>query len=68
MKASNVIIGSIIFFAVCLFSTLVINNPYINVLVVFAAFMIAVTGLAYGFDKQAKEAKETKKFKYGLPL
>jgi hypothetical protein len=68
MKADNVILGSIIFFAVCLFSTLAIDNRYINVLVVFAAFMIAVTGLAYGFDKQAKEAKETKKFKYGLPL
>lgn len=65
MKADNAILGSIIFFAVCLFSTLVINNPYINVLVVFVAFMIAVLGLAYGFDKQSKEEK---KFKNGLPL
>lgn len=65
MKADNAILGSIIFFAVCLFSTLVINNPYINVLVVFVAFMIAVIGLAYGFDKQAKEEK---KFNNGLPL
>lgn len=65
MKANNAILGSIIFFAVCLFSTLFIDNRYINVLIVFAAFMIAVTGLAYGFDKQAKEEK---KFKNGLPL